>query len=108
MGGWPGTRKQRQISNVSRPVLMDPLQACNGDTSNAMDRRCWRIVANPSVTAICLTSGACKKLFGQDLVFEHEVPANITVGVLALFAQDNPLRDRDAALEQNSSMIWQS
>jgi hypothetical protein len=67
-----------------------------------------RIVANPSVTAICLTSGACKKLFGQDLVFEHEVPANITVGVLAFFAQDNPLRGRDAALEENSSMIWQS
>jgi hypothetical protein len=67
-----------------------------------------RMVAHPSVTAICLTSGACKKLFGQDLVFEHEVPANITVGVLAFFAQDNPLRGRDAALEENSSMIWQS
>jgi hypothetical protein len=41
----------------------------------------------------------CKKLFGQDLLVEHEVPANITLGILALFNQDNPLPDRDAALE---------
>jgi hypothetical protein len=60
-----------------------------------------RVVPNPSVTAICRTSRPCKKVLGQDLGFEHEVPAKITVGVLALF-------DRDAALEQNLSMVWQS
>ena len=37
------------------------------------------MVAHPSVTAICLTSGSGKKLFGQDLVLEHKMPANIAL-----------------------------